>query len=105
MPRKTKKLPDDVVKHWPEVFTDVELNVVPIKYLHSVRVQFGDGKIWDIDVGKSKLKDSPEAVEKSLSDLFAEYENSIKHIDFRLDTQKIKHDIQKRTASFLKKRR
>ena len=35
-----------------------------IKYLHSVRVQFGDGKIWDIDVGKSKLKDSPEAVSK-----------------------------------------
>ena len=68
-------------------------------------LQFGDGKIWDIDVGKSKLKDSPEAVEKSLSDLFAEYENAIKHIDFRLDTQKIKHDIQKRTASFLKKRR
>ena len=87
------------------MFRDVELNVVPIKYLHSVRVQFSDGKIWDIDVGKSKLKDSPEAVEKSLQDLFIEYEKNIEHIDFRLDTKKIKHDIQKRTASFLKKRR
>ena len=105
MPKRNKKLPDDVVKHWPEVFRDVELNVVPIKYLHSVRVQFSDGKIWDIDVGKSKLKDSPEAVEKSLQDLFIEYEKNIEHIDFRLDTQKIKHDIQKSTASFLKKRR
>ena len=54
---------------------------------------------------KSKLKDSPEAVEKSMGDLFAEYENDIKHIDFRLDTKRIKQDIQRRTASFLKKRR
>ena len=105
MPKKTKKLPQDVIEHWPEIFNDVELNVVPIKYLHAVRVQFSDGKICDIDVAKSKLKDSPEAVEKSMADLFAEYENSIKHIDFRLDTKRIKQDIQRRTTSFLKKRR
>ena len=87
MPKRTKKLPDDVVKHWPEVFRDVELNVVPIKYLHSVRVQFSDGKIWDIDVGKSKLKDSPEAVEKSLADLFIEFEKTIEHIDFKKEDE------------------
>ena len=105
MPKKKQKLPNDVIEHWPEVFKDVELNVVPIKYLHSVRVQFSDGKMWDIDVQQSKLKDSPEAVEKSLKDLFAQYEKSIQNIDFRLDTHKIKKDIQARTASFMKKRR
>ena len=25
MPKKTKKLPDDVISHWPEIFSDVEL--------------------------------------------------------------------------------
>lgn len=105
MSKKSKKLPQDVINHWPEVFKDVDLNVVPVKYLHSVRVQFFDGKIWDIDVAKSKIKDNPEEIEKSLMRLFAEYESDIENIDFRLDTLQIKTDIQKRTASFLKKRK
>lgn len=105
MPRK-KKLPKDIIEHWPEVLKDVDIKVVPVKYLHAVRVYFKDGKVWDIDVA-STLKKNPsdKAIEKTLEQMFLEYEDNIKNIDFRLDTAKVKEDIQARTKYFLKKRR
>jgi hypothetical protein len=36
--------------------------------------------------------------------LMEEYEDVIKSVDFRLDTARVKQDIKKRTAQFLKKR-
>ena len=105
MTKKTKKLPQEVIDHWPEIFADIELEIVPIKYLHAVRVQFKDGKIWDIDIAKSKIKDKLEDIEKSLTELFTVYEQDIENIDFRLDTISLKKDIQSRTAKFIKKRK
>jgi hypothetical protein len=97
-----KKLPKDVIDHWPEVFEDVEVDVVPIEYLHSVRVSFSDGVTWDIDV---KKESSETDIEDALADLMETYSESITHIDFRLDTEKVKRDISKRTHIFMKKRR
>ena len=105
MAKHNKKLPQDVIDHWPEVLSDVELSVIPIKYLNSVKVHFNDGKIWDIDLTEKDVKNNSEEVEKSLQELFTNYEEQIEHIDFKLDTQRIKIDITKRTASFLKKKR
>jgi hypothetical protein len=101
-PRK-KQLPKEVIDHWPEVLKDVHIDVVPLEYLNSVRVEFTDGKIWDIDINTDKkpVKD----LEKSLDDLFEQYQNVIKNVDFRLDTDKVKADITKRTKKFLKLRR
>lgn len=101
-PRK-KQLPKEVIDHWPEVLKDIHIDVVPLEYLNSVRVEFTDGKIWDIDINTDKkpVKD----LEKSLDDLFEQYQNVIKNVDFRLDTDKVKADITKRTKKFLKLRR
>ena len=101
---KNKKLPQDVVDHWPEVFKDVDIKVVPVKYLHSVRVFFTDGKVWDIDVAKTRQKKDAKDIEASLEELFNNYQDSIDNVDFRLDTARVKSDIQGRTRSFMKKR-
>tara|TARA_B100000902_G_C26850826_1_gene688132 strand:- start:305 stop:616 length:312 start_codon:yes stop_codon:yes gene_type:complete len=101
---KKGKLPSDVVNAWPEIFKDITIDVVPIEYLHSVKVYFKDGKIWEIDVKKSLTKPNLN-IENALEDLFEEYESSISNIDFRLDTAKVKRDIKKRTAVFMKKRK
>lgn len=102
-PQNKKQLPKDVIDHWPEVFKDVHIDVVPLEYLNSVRVEFTDGKIWDIDINTDQkpVKD----LEKSLDDLFEQYQHVIKNVDFRLDTNKVKADITKRTKKFLKLRR
>ena len=103
MPKKITELPEDVIAHWPEVFQDVRVEAVPIEYLHSVRVSFKGGKIWDIDVEKSREKHSSLDLESVLEQMFKEYDEHIINVDFRLDTNRIKRDIQARTKSFLKK--
>lgn len=102
MPPKSNKLPKEVIEHWPEVFEDIEIDVVPLEYLNSVRISFIDGKVWDIAI---KDKENIENLEKSLDELFDEYQDAIQNVDFRLDTNKVKQDITKRTRKFLKLRR
>ena len=99
------QLPPEVVGHWPEVFKDLDVKVVPLEYLHSIRVFFKDGKIWDIDIQKSTRDGSSDKLEDTLENLFKEYEDVIINVDFRLDTARLKRDIQRRTASFLKFRK
>lgn len=101
---KNKKLPPDVIDHWPEVFNEIDIDVIPIDYLDSVRVQFEDGKTWDIDVKKSRDKPNLD-IETAMEELFDAYADVIVNIDFRLDTEKVKRDIQNRTRFFMKKRK
>jgi hypothetical protein len=103
--KSESQLPPEVVEHWPEVFEDLDVQVIPLEYLHSIRVYFEDGKIWDIDIEKSKEKEDSETLEDTLEALFDEYEDYIVNVDFRLNTVKLKEDITKRTKYFLKKRK
>jgi hypothetical protein len=101
------KLPPEVIKHWPEVFSDVEIKAVPIDYIHNIRVYFHDGKIWDIDMDKQSLstKENITNLESSLETFLAQYDEEISHVDFRLNTSKVVEDVKKRTKTFMKKRK
>jgi hypothetical protein len=101
---KNNKLPPDVIRHWPEVFKDVEIQSIPIEYLVSIRVEFNDGTVWEIDLEKD-TQSTKEEIENSLGDFFDEYSESISNIDFRMDTKKVIKDVKNRTRQFLKKRR
>ena len=101
---KGGKLPPEVIRHWPEVFNDVEIQTIPIEYLVSVRVEFNDGKMWEIELDKNKSA-SKEVIEDSLGNFFDEYNDHIANIDFRLDTKKVINDVKSRTKSFMKKRK
>ena len=106
MPSDNTKLPKHVIDIWPDVFKDIDLKVVPLDYLHSIRVVFQDGKIWDIDIQNSKDENGQQVnVKKGLEDIFKQYEKDISNVDFRLDTERVKRDIKKRTALFMKKRK
>ena len=97
------KLPNSVISQWPEVLNDVDIDVVPLEYLRSIRVEFTDGKLWEIDIDTEK--NPAKELEKSLEDLFEQYKDHIRNIDFRLNTQKVKSDIKARTSRFLKLRK
>ena len=102
--RKKESLPPSVIDHWPEVFADLDVQVVPLEYLHSVRVYFNNGKVWDIDIEKSKAENKSN-LEETLEQLFDEYDEVITNVDFRLDTVRLKKDITNRTKTFMKKRK
>jgi hypothetical protein len=100
------KLPPEIVDHWPEVFNEVEIKAVPIEYLKAIFVHFIDGKVWEIEIDKRKIRtEGARNLEDAIEDLLEEYEDVIDSVDFRLDTDKVKQDISRRTRSFLKKRK
>ena len=98
-----KKLSKDVIESWPEIFEDVNLNVVPLKYLCSVQVKFKDKKIWNIDIGKNLRDDNWQVIQSNIQEMIMNYKDQIENVDFKLDTDQIKKDISRETAKFLKK--
>lgn len=105
MTTEGKHLPKEVIDYWPEVFGEVKLHVLPLKYLHSVLISFKDGKVWEIKITSKTKREGWESFEKSLSELAKSYERRIESINFKLDTEKIRTDIEKSTQKFLKKRK
>ena len=105
MTKQGRFLPKDVIEHWPEVFGDVRLNVVPLRYLHAVLVNFKDGKTWEIKITSSTKRAGWSAFEKSLAELFKNYESTIDNVDFKLDTERVRKDVEKSTDKFLKKKK
>ena len=105
MLRQTKPLPKEVVAHWPEVFEEVSLNVLPLLYLHSVVINFKDNKSWEIKLTTKIKKDGWDSFQQSLSELLTSYEDQIDDVDFKLDAVKVKKDVEKLTNKFLKKQK
>lgn len=105
MTEKGRVLPKEVIECWPEVFGEVKLNVLPLRYLHAVVVTFKDGKIWEIKVTSKTRNSNWETFEKNLSEMFKVYERRIESIDFKLDTEKVKKDIKRVTDQFLRKKK
>jgi hypothetical protein len=102
---KGRILPKEVIDCWPEVFGEVKLRVLPLRYLHAVLITFKDGKIWEVKITSETQRKGWDSFEESLSELFKTYERRIDNVDFKLDTDRIKKDIEKVTQRFLKKRK
>jgi hypothetical protein len=98
-----KKLSKDVIESWPEIFEDVSLNVVPLKYLCSVQVKFKDKKIWNIDIGQNLRDDNWQTIQSNIQEMISNYKEHIENVDFKLDTDQIKKDISRETTKFLRK--
>ena len=104
MSEQGRKLPKDVVECWPEVFGEVKLNVLPLRYLHAVIITFKDGKIWEVKITKDDHIKGWSAFERSISELYKTYESRIDNVDFRLDTEKIRKDRKNYTTIFKEKK-
>jgi len=87
-------------KYWQEIFDSVDMNYLPTSYLKSIKVEFDDNTIWEIDLQQKKKEELP--VDEILEDFFAEYEDNIISIDFNVDFLKVKRDVIKKTQRFLK---
>jgi hypothetical protein len=98
-------LPKEVIDCWPEVFGEVKLRVLPLRYLRAVIIAFKDGKTWEVKITLEDQRNGWDSFEQSLSELLKTYEKNIDSIDFKLDTEKIKKDIKRDTQKFLKKKK
>lgn len=103
MSKPKNALPDEVIKLWPDIFEDIEVQAIPIEYLHSITIEFHTGKTWLIEVADNK--DPNVDIEQEIENLFMAYDSEISSVNFKLDTERVKKDISKRTKLFMKKRR
>ncbi len=102
MKNKHKQFEDHTVQSWPEILDDLHIESIPTDYVKQIKVTFIDGKVWLIDVNQYSNSDD---LEQAMEDLYEEYEDSIESLNFNVDMDKIKADIEKRTTIFLKKRK
>lgn len=96
-----KPLPKDVIDRWPEIFGEITLNVVPLCYLHAVKITFRNQKVWEIELEKQVKSGDWEAFEANIKEMLTQYESEIENVDFQLDTERIKKDVVKHTKKFL----
>ena len=85
------------MKEWPEVFEDLYMNTMPVAYLDSVRLDFTDGRVWEIDVKNELTKQTADGIADILLNTLQEYKDEIKKIDFKVDVTRLKNDIASET--------
>lgn len=95
MPNRLFRPPEHLIKQWPEVFEDMYMNTMPLFYLNYVRLEFKDGRIWEIDVKAQLATINPDIVADKILDMFEEYGSELKDINFDVDTEKLKKDIER----------
>jgi hypothetical protein len=73
------------------------MNTMPVAYLDSVRLDFIDGRVWEIDVKNELTKQTSENIADILLNTLQEYKDEIKKIDFKVDVTRLKNDIASET--------
>lgn len=95
-------IPSNKDKEWDKILDEINLSYLPIEYLKNIIITFEDGNVWDIDIADSRKNQSVEDIELALEDLFEEYDETIDTIDFRLDLERVKKDLNKKVNRLLK---
>jgi len=101
VPKPLFRPPTHLIKEWPEVFEDMYMNTMPVAYLKNVRLEFNNGRIWEIDIQEQLTNEPNEVVAEKLIDTFQEYRDDITKVDFTIDIQRLKEDITKQTKNIL----
>ena len=82
-----------MVKEWPEVFEDLYMNTMPVNYVKSLRLEFKNGRVWEIDIQDQLSQISSEALSSKMLATIQEYRNDIHKIDFSINIEKLKTDV------------
>ena len=78
------------------------MNTMPVHYLETIRLEFGNGRIWEINIKEQLANSHSDIVANKLVETFAEYKEDIKKIDFKIDVERLKKDIQNQSNDFFK---
>lgn len=89
--------PRHLIKEWPEVFTDLYMDTMPVAYVDLMIIEFSDGRVWEINIKDQVKNNNPDDVAKKLLETLTEYKDTIKNLDFKMNVDKLRNDIQDRT--------
>jgi len=101
MPKNYFKVPENLISEWPEIFEDMWISTMPVDYLHTLQIEFVNGRVWEINITEQIGKEQSEFLSKRLKETFVEYRDTIKDVQFQLNIKKLKKDIAQSTKNFL----
>ena len=98
---KSFKLPTNLVNEWPEIFEGMYISTMPVEYLLSIKLEFHDGRIWEIAVDEQRSATKAQVIADKLIETLQEYAKDVRKVDFKVDIDKLKIDIAKKTKKLL----
>jgi ABC-type oligopeptide transport system ATPase subunit len=101
VPKVLFKPPDYLVDEWPEVFEDLYISTMPVEYLHSIRLEFKNGRIWEVAVKDQISHTNVQEITKRLIKSIHEYSTELAKVEFKIDVNRLKTDIQLLTKNIL----
>jgi hypothetical protein len=101
VPKPLFRPPKNLIQEWPEVFEDLYMNTMPVHYLEMLRIEFDDGRVWEINVQEQLSTTHSDIIADRLVDTFQEYREEIKKIDFKVNIDKLKTDVRNSSKKIL----
>jgi len=86
------------VSEWPEVFENLYINSLPINYIDLIRVEFLNGRKWEIDL-KNYTKEISISLENLVLETFNDYKDDIIKLEFKIDILKLKADVESQSKN------
>ncbi len=94
MPKILFKSPSYLTEEWPEVFEDLYISTMPVEYLHSIRLEFKNGRIWEIAVKDQISRTNVQEITERLIKSIHEYSTEIAKVEFKINVSQLKTDIE-----------
>lgn len=69
------------------------MSTMPVEYLHSIRLEFKNGRIWEINVSEQIDKINSQKIADRLIRALHGYAEDVKRIEFKVDVEKLKLDV------------
>lgn len=85
---------------WPEVFEDLYITSLPIKYVETILIEFSNGGLWEIDMTVGVGQYTHADIDKIMNS-FYEYKEDISNLEFKIDIKKLKIDVKTQTKKIL----
>jgi|688.fasta_scaffold150673_3 hypothetical protein len=98
-----KDLPCEIVDIWPEIFNEVTITALPLLYVEKVRINFKDGKTWELGISSKNNKKDLKKFEEGVSEILKTYDEFIEEVDVKINTGKVRKDVEKSIKRMLKK--
>jgi hypothetical protein len=92
MPNSEFNLFEHFTSVWFEVFEESNIIDIPLDYVSAIRIEFTNGKIWEIDLDFQSMQNQ-SSFKEIIQKICSEYSNNILNLEFKINFLKLKIDV------------
>ena len=96
-------LDENIDDAWPNIFSEMSLNGLPLAYVKCILITFRNGKIWEVEIPTISKRNPLSDIQAHLYELLDSYSNKIEKIDVKINTKKVQYTVEKAVKKMCKK--